>query len=76
MKWNKTPNHALQRTAPAVTLAASGLRLSPHHAASAPASAVAELGVVRPTNKAHRHHYEDSNKHLPVLRKTNHDIGG
>ena len=43
-----TPNHALQRTAPAVTLAASGLRLSGPRAASAPASAVAELGVVRP----------------------------
>jgi hypothetical protein len=27
--FNEAPNHTLQRTAPAVTLAASGLRLSP-----------------------------------------------
>ena len=46
-----TPNHALQRTRLRVTPAASSLRLSTHHAAVAPHSRVAELGVVRP----HRH---------------------
>ena len=40
------PQGTLQRTGAAVTAPASGLRLSAHHAASAPASAVAELGVV------------------------------
>jgi len=40
----KAPNHALQRTGAAVTPAASGLRLSPHAAATP----VVELGVVRP----------------------------
>ena len=40
-----TPNHALQRTAPRVTLALPPP--FPHHTASAPRSAVAELGVVR-----------------------------
>jgi hypothetical protein len=44
---NEAPNQALQRTAPRVTLAASSLRLSAYRAASAPRSAVAELGVVR-----------------------------
>ena len=43
---NEAPNHALQRTAPGVTVAASGLRLSAHHAGAAPPSAVAELEVV------------------------------
>ena len=42
-----TANHALQRTRAAVTPAASGLRLAPHHAAVAPAARFAELGVVR-----------------------------
>ena len=55
-----TPNHALQRTRSAVTLAASCRHLSTHHARAAPASAVAELGVVR--LKAKRVMFEFINK--------------
>ena len=55
-----TPNHALQRTAPRVTLAAADHPAACAHpapaalpAASAPRSAVAELGVVRRFRRTH-----------------------
>ena len=47
--FNEAPNHALQRTAPRVTVAAIHVRclfLRSTFAATAPRSAVAELGVV------------------------------
>ena len=47
----RTPNHALQRTAPAVTLAASGLRLSPTMQPARqppPSLSLGSLGVLRP----------------------------